>query len=146
MVEIKKGFNLDTPTWSELLWELNYSQFHKERMIVKQPGFFVTHHAYRIPRVTKVLEDLNLSSAHLFFNLFQNTPAFDSHKDKMDVWYWQVKGFTKWILHNGEQEWILKEGDLIHVPKEVYHQVIPLGVRAGISMGNELDLGLYEEL
>ena len=48
------------------------------------------------------------------------------------MYYWQVQGKTKWKFD--DESHILNSGDLIIIPKGVYHNVKPLGPRVGISM------------
>ena len=135
-VNFIKGFELNTPSWDELLFNLNYSHLNQEEIKNSSPGFFVAHNAYKIPRVQYVLQKLKLKEAHLYINILQNSSTFGEHKDTMDVWFWQVKGVTKWVIENKE-EYTLEEGDLIYIPKGILHNVIPLGSRAGISMSYE---------
>ena len=135
-VNFIKRFELNTPSWDELLFDLNYSHLNQEEFKYNSEGFFVSHNSYRIPRVKYVLKKLNLKISHLYISILQNASAFGEHKDKMDTWFWQVKGSTKWVIENKE-EYLLEEGDLIHVPKGILHNVIPLSPRAGISMSYE---------
>lgn len=132
MVRYIKQFDLNTPTWEEVFIDLNISISLNEEVRNTSLGFFVSHHAHRIPKIKLVLEKLGLREAHSYINII-NTPTFGEHKDVMDVWFWQVRGSTKWIIER-EKEYILNEGDLIYIPKGVLHNVIPLGPRVGISM------------
>jgi len=133
MIKVKKQFNLNTPSWEELLFDLNFSYIKNEDFKNSNPGFFVSHSAFRIKKVQSVLKELKLQNAHLYINIL-NTQTFGAHKDDMDVWFWQVKGQTIWEIENNQ--YTLEEGDLIFVPKGIIHKVIPLGPRAGISMSN----------
>ncbi len=135
IVYIKK-FNLNTPTWSELLNDFNLSAELGEN-IQAQHGFYVSRSAYRIKKIKKVLEQLNLNVAHLYMNVSSVSPTFGNHKDGADIYYWQVRGKSKWIIQN-QTEYILNKGDLIIIPKNTEHSVTPLGPRAGISMSNEV--------
>jgi len=56
-----------------------------------------------------------------------------NHFDQDDVYFWQAQGRTRWQFDSG-YEYLLEPGDLIFVPAGVYHNVIPLGPRIGISM------------
>ena len=136
MVEFFKEYNKETPSWEEVLKNFDDSINNKEFIKAYKFGFFVSHHADRIHKVFKVLEHLKLKSAHLYFNLFSKSETFGKHKDTMDVWFWQIKGSTKWIIED-KDEYILSESDLIYVPKGIYHEVVPLEPRAGISMSME---------
>jgi len=131
MTKFVKQFNLNTPNWEELLFNLNFSFINNELVKNLNPGFFVSHSAFKIKKVSNVLKELNLQEAHLYINIL-NTETFGPHKDRCDVWFWQVKGQTMWEVENNQ--YTLEEGDLIFVPGGVMHNVVPLGPRAGISM------------
>lgn len=135
-VNFKKKFEIDTPSWDKILFNLDYSSLNNEKIKNTSRGFFVSHNAQRIPEVQNVLKNLNLKIAHLYINILQNSPTFGEHKDVVDVWFWQAKGSTVWVIENKE-EYLLEEGDLIYIPKGILHNVIPLGPRAGISMSYE---------
>lgn len=135
MVEFKKSFNNNTPSWSAILKNFDDAINNKELIKAQKFGFFVSHNAGKIIEVSTVMKELGMKSAHLYFNLFTKSETFGKHNDKVDVWFWQVKGSTKWIIEDSS-EYILEESDLIYVPKGIYHEVIPLEPRAGISMSN----------
>lgn len=79
------------------------------------------------------------------------------HRDSMDVLYLQVLGEIRWSIWQpdepvlapmhviqpaeGEQIWEAKfsPGDLIWIPRGVWHHVTPLGPRVGFSFGVEGD-------
>ena len=98
-----------------------------------QNGFFVSHSAWKIKKVMNVLQKLKLNTAHLYINITQQAGSFGRHYDKSDVSFWQVQGQSLWLFDDGMRH-ILNCGDLIQVPANVYHTVLPLGPRAGISM------------
>ena len=131
MTKIVKQFDLNTPSWEELLSNLNFSFTHNEWFENSSTGFFLSLSAFRIEKVKKILKKLGLQHAHLYINVV-NSETFGPHKDKCDVWFWQVKGQTIWEVEN--EQFNLEEGDLIFVPKGIIHNIIPLGPRAGISM------------
>tara|TARA_R110002020_G_scaffold132423_2_gene295730 strand:+ start:135 stop:536 length:402 start_codon:yes stop_codon:yes gene_type:complete len=131
VTKIIKQFNLNTPSWEELLSNLNFSFIHDEFFEHSSTGFFLTLSAFKIETVQKTLKKLGLQHAHLYINIV-NSETFGPHKDECDVWFWQVKGQTIWEVEN--EQFNLEEGDLIFVPKGIIHNIIPLGPRAGISM------------
>ena len=131
MIKLTKNFNKKIPSWESILNNFNDSFLNNELIKNNNNNFFVSHNAKNILEVKKVLKKLKLKEAHLYLNIcISNT--FGRHKDSMDVYFWQVQGRTKWQFDN--INYTLNPGDLIYVPKETYHNVIPLGPRAGISM------------
>ena len=135
-INLIKKYNLNTPSWTLLL--LNFNNSVNTKKLIKYNtnnlnGFFVSHNADEIPDVKKVLKNLNLTIAHLYINIITSSGSFGRHKDTTDVWFWQCQGVSKWIFDNNE-EYILEPGDLIYVSKGIYHNVVPLTPRAGISM------------
>jgi mannose-6-phosphate isomerase-like protein (cupin superfamily) len=130
---IIKKYNLNTPSWKEVINNLNHSI--EKNLLVKsnREGFYVAHEAILIPKVNRTMKKLKAKNAHLYINFIYNGSAFPKHKDSMDVAYWQIIGKTKWKV--GNKQYILKEGDLIKIPKDIFHEVTPLTARAGISFG-----------
>ena len=132
----KKGYNKKTLSWKILLDNFNKSVI-KGNLIKHNPiGFFVSHEAHKIPELKKVLKKLNCKTAHLYFNITTTSKTFGKHRDNVDVWFWNCQGKVKWIMEDGKS-FILDSGDLIFVAKGVYHEVLPLSPRAGISMSIE---------
>ena len=134
MEEVKyiKGYNLDIPTWGEIIENLNTSWNNNDFIKNITPGFFVCHNAQQIEKVRLVLKDLECKFAHSYINLLQSSRTFGDHNDTMNVNFWQGEGITKWGI-NGKDEYLLHPGDLIQVPKGINHNVIPLTPRFGIS-------------
>jgi len=132
MVKITKNFNQQVPSWESILNNFNYSVINKNLIKSKPLSFFVSHDAHLINEVKNVLNILNLKVAHLYLNFAVEKNTFGRHKDNVDVWFWQVQGETKWEFD--DKQFTLNQGDLIYVPQQVYHNVIPLTPRAGISM------------
>ena len=130
-----REYNMNVLSWTEAF--LNYDNSVKNNKHIKfnYPGFFVSHEGQEIEKVKDVLNHLECTSAHLYFNVTTKVESFGRHKDTVDVWFWQCQGVTKWILDNDEV--ILNPGDLIYIPKGVYHTVVPLSPRLGVSMSNE---------
>ena len=132
LIKVTKNFNTNTPSWESILNNFNYSVIYKNEIKFNPVSFFVSHDAHLIDEVKNVLAALNLKYAHLYLNLAVEKNTFRRHKDEDDVWFWQAQGITKWEFDN--EKHILEPGDLIYVPKHIYHDVTPLTPRAGISM------------
>lgn len=131
-VVVKRKFNLNCPSWQNILNNLNDSVNNNKDIKHNCFGFFFSDDAHKIPEVQKVLEELKLKYAHLYINITENGGTYGRHNDVVDVYYWQVQGKTIWQFD--ENKYDLDAGDLIVVPKGVYHNVIPLGPRVGVSM------------
>ena len=149
-----KNWNKNVINWSEAL--INYNESFNNKNLVKSTlggtfvdpcfsGFFASHEAHKIKKVSKVLKDYNLKIAHLYFNIITKAKTFGKHRDPTDVWFWQCQGVTRWIVNvqdditnTKDQEIIeLNPSDLIYVPANVWHEVIPLTPRVGVSMSKE---------
>lgn len=133
MIKFIEGYNPQVPSWQTCLENFNQSVLDDELIKHNCLGFFVSHSAHKIQEVKNVLNDLNLTEAHLYMNITLHGGTFGRHNDNIDVFFWQVQGKTKWVFDDGT-EYLLEPGDLIFVPEGVYHNVIPLGPRIGISM------------
>jgi ribosomal protein L16 Arg81 hydroxylase len=133
-IEYIKEFDLKIPTWDELLSNLNESILNEEEVRHNCMGFFACFEAHRLEKVAAVMKKIGAVDAHLYINISTNGKTFGNHCDTMDVYFWQCQGMTKWVFSNEKKEIVLSQGDLIMVPKGVYHNVIPLSSRAGISM------------
>ena len=137
LVTVRRGYNYNTASWEEAFYNLNDS-ISKNELVKKTEdgGFFVSHNAERISLVRNVLNDLECKVAHLYVGIDVTNHGFGNHNDDVDVWFWQNKGVTRWDFNNGDS-YTLAEGDLIYVPKGVYHKVSSVVARFGISMSRE---------
>lgn len=75
-------------------------------------------------------------TAHCYISFTELARILGNHCDPDDVFFWQVIGRTKWVLGDNT-EYVLEPNDMIYVPRKIYHNVIPLGPRVGISFGFE---------
>jgi ribosomal protein L16 Arg81 hydroxylase len=135
VIKLYKNHNLNVPSWEELLNNFNNSASNNKLIKHKCFGFFVSHEANELTEVKKILKEFKLTTAHLYFNITKIGGTFGKHNDSVNVYYWQVQGNTKWIFD--DREIILQKGDLLYIPKLIYHNVVVEGPRAGISMANE---------
>lgn len=130
---IKKSFETDVPSWSEILENLNWSVENKMPLTHFPLGFFASLDAYRIEKVKPVLERLSLIAAHLYINVATDASGFGMHHDHVDVFYWQVQGKSRWEIDCGPT-WELEPGDLVFIRTGIGHRSTALTPRAGISM------------
>lgn len=141
------------PSWADIIQEFNREyliQLHNsEANLVKSyPDLgFVIHQCDSIPIVREFLH--HLSSNHDKLNQIYTALAFISftsaastygrHHDTMDVWYWQMTGFTLWQVEGRRKnfEKVLQPGELIYIPRGMWHNTKPITPRAGLSFGSE---------
>ena len=119
--------------WQELLDNFNESVEKQEFIKHQILGFFVSHAAERMPKAQSLMKKLGGDTAHLYMNICRHGGSFGEHVDTVDVYFWQCQGKVKWVVEG--QDYILTPGDMIYVPRGVYHNVVPLTPRAGISIG-----------
>ena len=131
-IEVIRKFELNTPSWQDVINNLNNSIQKGDLIKSNDRGFFVSHRAYEILKVDMVRKKLKANGAHLYVNFLYDGDAFPKHQDNVDVIFWQIIGKTKWPV---DKEYILEPGDLIKIPKNTSHEVKPLTARAGISFG-----------
>ena len=136
LVTVRRSYNNNTVSWEEAFYNLNNSICKNELVKLIGGGFFVSHNAERISLVRDVLNDLECRVAHLYIGIDVTNHGFGNHNDDVDVWFWQNKGISKWDFNNGDS-YMLNEGDLIYIPKGVYHKVSSVVARFGISMSRE---------
>ena len=119
--------------WQELFANFNESVANNEDVRHQLLGFFVSHSAHKIGKVKQLMDALGCDTAHLYFNVSLHGGSYGRHNDEVDVYFWQCQGSTKWVMD--DCEYVLEPGDMIYIPRGIYHNVIPLTPRAGISMG-----------
>ena len=131
-----KNYNKNIITWEELLMNFSNCVVNNKLIKVRNPGFFISHNADEIEKIKPIMKKLKVNTAHLYMNIAISIQGLGKHKDSMDVYFLQCQGKTKWIIEE-KNVYILEPGDLLFVPKNVWHEVIPLTPRAGISMSKE---------
>ena len=137
-----RNLNLTTPTWSEILENLNQTIVSKSKMKMLDNLGFVFFDAERMLSVNNVLTEIKKitdrpCTAHCYVSLLEISSTFGRHSDTSDVFFWQVQGNTLWRVEQGitTYEYKLSPNDLIYIPRFMFHDVLPLGPRAGISIG-----------
>jgi ribosomal protein L16 Arg81 hydroxylase len=134
--------------WLTLSWEtvVNCLNFNiVNNLFVKElPNYGLVLHNYNnISIIKEILKEFSLldvsasNSAHLYISFTEISNTFGRHKDTSDVLFWQSIGSTKWIIEEDNKffTYILKPNDFIYVPKNMYHTVVPLTPRVGVSFG-----------
>lgn len=127
---------MDVLSWNEILNNFDMSVKKNEFIKNNGIGFFVSHSAHKIDKLKNIMNKLNCNTAHLYFNITTASKTFGNHNDSMDVYFWQCQGKSIWKIENS-MDFTLEPGDLIFVPKNIWHNVIPLTPRAGISFSKD---------
>jgi hypothetical protein len=141
------------PSWEEILLE-----FDREYVIHLQTGNndifkyqdrlgFVLHECQHIPIVREFLSAISKQkhrtnqffTALGYISLSSESATYGRHNDVMDVWCWQMTGYTLWQVEGRKRnfEKILEPGELIYVPRGMWHNTKPITPRAGLSFGSE---------
>lgn len=145
---------IQPPSWEEILQE-----FNREYLIHLQKGEsnifkyqerlgFVLHQMQGIPIVDQILREISRShnirqrqnfTALGYISLSSESATYGRHKDVMDVWCWQMTGYTLWQVEGRRRnfEKVLEPGELIYVPRGMWHNTKPMTPRAGLSFGSE---------
>jgi ribosomal protein L16 Arg81 hydroxylase len=141
---IFKNVDLVPPKWNDIIQELNDS-FVKKRRVTSLPNLgFVVHSGQNISGISELLQKISSldksvpCTAHCYISFLEISKSFGRHKDEADVIFWQMIGKTKWIIDDETTvTYELEPNDVIYVPRDMYHNVIPLSPRAGMSFGLE---------
>ena len=144
------------PGWDYVLDELDRELViqanQKDQNIVKhfQNYSIVIHQAQNIhPVVGDFLKQISNSytgfkrnqgfTALGYISLSSLSQTYGRHNDVMDVWCWNILGKTKWTVEGRQRvfEKVLEPGELIYVPRGMWHDTTPMGPRVNISFGSE---------
>lgn len=131
-------------SWDNVIYNIDINT--QENYSIKSLSNYgiVIHNIFNIEKVNIILDEIkknntnhNHFSAHMYISLSKKSKTFGKHKDCSDVWFWQCIGKTNWEVFENNQiySYILDPGDFIYVPKNIFHNVIPMSPRVGISFG-----------
>jgi ribosomal protein L16 Arg81 hydroxylase len=106
---------------------------------------YVSLRADRIPDVKQVRNELQTLSAtyectaHAYISMSELSGGYGRHNDDSEVWSWQCHGYSNWHIEDpkGHYEVTMEPGSWLYVPSKMWHRVVPLGARAGISFALE---------
>jgi hypothetical protein len=77
-----------------------------------------------------------IPNVSIYMSLAPNAFSHGIHCDVTDVYHWQQVGTTRWTVYdNGKHTYELNPGDVLYVPRGMYHDTLPLTPRAGLSVG-----------
>lgn len=137
-----RNLNLENPSWDELLKNLNRNIISKTKIKILDNLGFVYFDAEKMQAVDNLLSEIKKitdksCTAHCYISLLEISATFGRHNDNADVFFWQVQGSTLWRVEEDSKifEYKLSVNDIIYIPRFTIHEVVPLGPRAGISIG-----------
>jgi len=137
---------LDFPllTWEEVIDHIDKNVIAEYTTEAQQNYGVVTYNAYEMEKTLPILELVKQTdtsreyTAYMHLSFSSKTEGYGRHKDQADVWHWQTIGKSRWVVFDRETVvYDLTPGELIYIPKGMYHQVTPLTPRVGISYGLE---------
>ena len=146
--------NIPAPSWEEILLEfdreykINLKDYTKQLVKYYDKLGFVLHEMQAIPIVDEFLKAISKShsiretqtfTALGYISLSSESATYGRHNDVMDVWCWQMTGYTLWQVEGRKRnfEKVLEPGELIYVPRGMWHNTKPMTPRAGLSFGAE---------
>jgi ribosomal protein L16 Arg81 hydroxylase len=100
----------------------------------------------KIQEICYKLENIfnGASDVHLYFSLLTISNSFGIHNDEPHNLIIQTEGECEWKVWNTNKKeetyhppiihTVLGPGDAVYVPSKIYHQCIPMGRRASISI------------
>ena len=145
--------DVPTPSWEEILFEFDREYkihlFTSDKHIFqfqKNLGFILNKFE-KIYIVNNFLNQISRShhrekqifTAISYISLSSESSTHGRHNDVMDVWCWQMTGYTLWKVEGRKRnfEKVLEPGELIYVPRGMWHNTKPMTPRAGLSFGAE---------
>lgn len=148
--------------WEEILMEFNREyilqlNIPNEKIVASLEDYgFCLHKPNYIPSVRNFLKEIcnshspnytktQVYSAHMFLSFTSISKTYGKHKDTQDVWCWQLAGETLWQVEGKTNnfEKIMRPGDLIYVPRRMWHDTKPITPRATLSFGSEDHMKTY---
>lgn len=139
--------NLDLPviTWETVISCIDRSVREGYLNIVGKPdkAGYILRRAQMLSEVTSVMEAYNdvmpdlQVSGHVYVSLSTQSGTLGKHRSKSSVFFWQAIGKTQWVVSRktGDESFVLEPNDAIYCPSLMYHNVVPLTPRVGISLG-----------
>ena len=141
--QVYKNFWLDLPDFITVLSDLELDIDTPNSFQHIGRWGFVTWHGERMAKVKFILDGIHTlrpkdrCTAHIYLSIFSNSKTFGRHKDVSDVFYIQGVGKTSWLVEDNDvaYNYVLEEGDMLYIPKQMFHTPLPLTPRYGISIG-----------
>jgi len=140
---VKRNNDFKTPSWDQVVELIDFC-FNNNQPYKDNGNYgLVLHNAERIPEVQTVVEEIRKDhplalgiDAHVYMSLSSRSKTFGRHNDDVDVFFWQCYGSTRWVVEGSQKvASTLNPGDIIYIPKQQYHNTVPISARFGISFG-----------
>jgi len=131
-------------TWEDVIDNLDRTITEDLHYKSRDNYGIVTHDTRDILKIYPVLNRIKESlpgveiTTHLYTSLTSVSKTFGKHNDVMDVIIWQCIGTTHWTIYDDEIfNYRLKPGEFLYIPKEMYHDTVPMTPRSSVSFGIE---------
>jgi ribosomal protein L16 Arg81 hydroxylase len=146
---IKEAIEEINVTWDDIVSNVNLCNDVNDP-IKYLKGTFITHKVLnkkldQIARpiraeLREVYPGSHGYTSHVYSSMTINAETFGRHKDTADVFFLGIKGTTQfeiWDRNNNVSSYIIEVGDVVFVPRGLYHNTTALTPRSGISFGIE---------
>lgn len=134
--------NYVLPTWNSVIDNIDKNVKQNSHIKIMNNFGIVTHETLDIIEIHPIFQLLKekyphlTTSAHSYISFSSESSTFGKHKDNTDVWVWGCIGITKWTVFDEKiYEYYLHPGDIIYVPRGMYHDTQPITPRVSISFG-----------
>tara|TARA_R110000868_G_scaffold293920_1_gene554405 strand:- start:813 stop:1322 length:510 start_codon:yes stop_codon:yes gene_type:complete len=131
-------------TWEEIIKDIDLSLEKNYSIKTRFKFGIITHNAEEhiesvnnfLNAIHKLDPSLN-KTAHIYSSFSKHTKDGDSHWDCSEVWYWQTIGAVdvEVGVDINKTTYNLQPGDIIYLPEGVFHRIISLTPRVGVSLG-----------
>jgi ribosomal protein L16 Arg81 hydroxylase len=133
------------PSWEEIILDFDYNIRNDFHVKLLENYGIVTHNGHNIESVKRIKDHIHknfgeyqsLCTAHIYISLLSFSSTFGRHKDSTDVYFILAQGSMSWKVEyeDGDYETTMSPGDMIFLPKGIYHTPFPITPRVGISIG-----------
>ena len=132
-------------TWADVVCEIDKATTNKMWSYIND-GKYLEMHLRRAGDIKYVpellveygeLDKTKFASAHAYISFSSIGKGTGRHRSKSDVLFWQAIGSTRWVVEGkmGTTTITLPPGHVLYIPHAMYHTVVPLSPRVGISLG-----------
>jgi|CryBogDrversion2_4_1035264.scaffolds.fasta_scaffold03564_2 uncharacterized protein (TIGR02466 family) len=137
-VVIKGAVNSSfVPTWSDAIENINKCK-HNSRYLDNLA--IITNNASTMPFSNVIIDIMKTVSdnvtAHCYISLLETSRTFGKHCDNSDVLFLMCEGLLEFSVWDpSEIKYTMERGDILFIPRGMWHLTKPLSPRFGISYG-----------